>query len=219
MGTRKNKKSKKSIKRFRKTRSKKQKGGQHEEAATQYLFSAIEFDDPDKIIAALNYGANVNAKNEDGKTPLMMVSTCDEELLDKPAYQANEDIEIKKDIIELLIESGADFNMKNDEDEGKTALDYAKGTNFEEISCKEIVELLENYNERQKDKQNLAVIEKATRKNKTEMPPSMKKFFKMNEGQRPDLKKYLGGKRKTRKSKKSIKKKKNKKKRATRKRT
>ena len=212
MGTRKNKlnKSKK---------NKKQKGGQHEEAATQYLFSAIEFDDPDKITAALNYGANVNAKNEDGKTPLMMVSTCDEELHDKPAYQANEDIEIKKDIIELLIESGADFNMKNDDDDGKTALDYAKDTNFEEISCKEIVELLENYNERQKDKQNLAVIEKATRKNKTEMPPSMKKFFKMNEGQRPDLKKYLGGKRKTRKSKKSIRKKKNKKKRATRKRT
>tara|TARA_Y100000591_G_C21664696_1_gene609677 strand:+ start:61 stop:720 length:660 start_codon:yes stop_codon:yes gene_type:complete len=219
MGTRKNKKSKKSNKRFRKTRSKKQKGGQHEEAATQYLFSAIEFDDPDKIIAALNHGANVNAKNEDGKTPLMMVSTCDEELLDKPAYQADADIEIKKDIIELLIESGADFNMKNDDDDGKTALDYAKDTNFEEISCKEIVELLENYNERQKDKQNLAVIEAATRKNKTNMPPSMEKFFKINKGNRPLIEKWLGGKRKTRKSKKSIKKKKNKKKRATRKRT
>ena len=209
MGKRKNKlnKSKK---------NKKQKGGQHEEAATQYLFSAIDFDDPDKIIAALNHGANVNAKNEDGKTPLMMVSTCDEELLDKPAYQADIDIEIKKDIIELLIESGADFNMKNDKDEGKTALDYAKDSNFEEISCKEIVELLENYNERQKDKQNLAVIETATRKNKTKMPPSMEKFFKINKGNRPLIEKWLGGKRKTRKTKKSKKYKKTYKKRQRR---
>jgi len=212
MGKRKNKlnKSKK---------NKKQKGGQHEEAATQYLFSAIEFDDPDKIIAALNHGANVNAKNEDGKTPLMIVSTCDEELLDKPAYQTNIDIEIKADIIELLIESGADFHMKNDKDEGKTALDYAKDTNFHEITCPEIVNLLEDYNQRHEDRKNLAVIEAATRKNKTNMSSSMENFFKMNEGQRPNLKEYLGGKRKTRKFKKSIKKKKNKKKRATRKRT
>ena len=86
--------------------------------------------------------------------------------------------------------------MKNDKDDYKTALDYAKDTNFLEITCPEIVKLLEDYNQRHEDRKNLAVIEKAAREEKTNMPPSMEKVFKMNEGQRPSLKEFFGGKRK-----------------------
>ena len=73
MGTRKNNKFKKSNKRFRKTRSKRQRGGNSEtqEENDKYLFDAIGIYDYDKVENALNNGANVNAQNNDGDTPLM----------------------------------------------------------------------------------------------------------------------------------------------------
>ena len=63
----------KKSKPFRKSRSKRQRGGNSEaqEEKDQYLFDAIDIFDYDKIENALKNGANVNAKNDDGDTPLM----------------------------------------------------------------------------------------------------------------------------------------------------
>ena len=144
---------------------------------------------------------DVNAKNNWGETALMKASQCDPNLLDKNYEEHKNEINEQIELIKSLIKKGADFHMKNDNkdsiDYGKTALDYAKDTNFLEETCPEIVKLLEDYNQRHEDRKNLAVIEKAAREEKTNMPPPMKKFLKMNKGsQRTDLNKYLGGKRK-----------------------
>jgi hypothetical protein len=63
----------KKSKPFRKSRSKRQRGGNSEaqEEKDQYLFDAIDIFDYDKVENALKNGANVNAKNDDGDTPLM----------------------------------------------------------------------------------------------------------------------------------------------------
>jgi len=59
--------------RGRKTRSKRQRGGNSEaqEEKDKYLFDAIDIFDYDEVENALKNGANVNAKNDDGDTPLM----------------------------------------------------------------------------------------------------------------------------------------------------
>ena len=54
---------------FRKTK-KRQRGGNQEEK-DKYLFDAIGIYDYDKVEDALNNGANVNALNNDGDTPLI----------------------------------------------------------------------------------------------------------------------------------------------------
>ena len=107
MATRKyHRKSKKSNKRFRKTRSKRQRGGNQEEM-DNYLFGAIDIDDPDKVEQVLNAGANVkanvNAKDEDGNTALILAST----------YKFQE-------IVAILLENGANVNATDDD--GDTAL-------------------------------------------------------------------------------------------------
>lgn len=56
-------------KKTRKTK-KRQRGGNQEEKDT-YLFDAIDIYDYDKVENALNNGANVNARNKDGDTPLI----------------------------------------------------------------------------------------------------------------------------------------------------
>jgi len=107
-GTRKNKytkkahKLKKRVKRtnkqFRKTRSKRQRGGnpeenqeENQEEKDKSLFDAIDIYDYDKVENALNNGANVNARNKDGDTPLIRAINSGE-----------------YDVIELLLENGAD---------------------------------------------------------------------------------------------------------------
>ena len=69
MGTRKNSKSKKSNKGFRRTRSKRQRGGGLREIDTK-LFDAVTDNDLDGIAEALRRGANVNAMDQYGNTAL-----------------------------------------------------------------------------------------------------------------------------------------------------
>ena len=58
---------------FRKARSKRQRGGNQDDQDEKdtYLFEAIGNHDYDKVEDALNNGANVNALNNDGDTPLI----------------------------------------------------------------------------------------------------------------------------------------------------
>ena len=183
------------------------------------LISAARNGNLEEVEKLLNKkGVIVNAKDKYGRTALMEASLCCAELLDEPACYGQAIIENKKKIIKLLIKKGADWKLKDDAED--TALDLAKSQNYQygdqdSYTCEEIIDLLESYINREKDKQNLAVIQAATRKGSTKIPSSGKKLLSMTPGQGPNIGDWLGGKRKTKKSKKSIKKRK---KRATRKR-
>lgn len=71
------------------------------------LFEAVWDDDLDAARDALDQGANVNAKNIDGWTPLHSVTWYDD-----------------TELAALLIERGADVKAKDID--GKTPLDWAK---------------------------------------------------------------------------------------------
>ena len=79
---------------------------------------------PEVLKALLEAGADVNAKNKDGVTPLM------------PAAGSNPNPEVLK----ALLEAGADAKAKNNE--GKTALDYARMN--EKLKDTEALRLLED---------------------------------------------------------------------------
>mgnify|MGYP003961885889 FL=1 len=100
---------------FRKTRSKKQRGGISEDQAEKdtYLFDAINIDDADEVENALNNGANANATNWVGNTPLIEASD----------YKSRE-------IVAILLDNkyGADVNAMNNN--GDTALMKAINCNW-----------------------------------------------------------------------------------------
>ena len=105
MGTRKNNKFKKSRKIFRKTRSKRQRGGNSEtqEEKDKYLFDAIGIYDYDKVENALNNGASVNAQNNDGDTPLMQAIIIEDYdmvqlLLEQPDIDIELDLATNKEL-------------------------------------------------------------------------------------------------------------------------
>ena len=192
-GKRKSKKSKKSTKRFRRTRSKRQGGGvTDKEENDKSLLDAImmaSLNGDTKIVAMLlNNGADVNATNDIGYTPLMLACDCD---IDLPYYQVEYVMKYKKKIVEMLLNHpNIDVNAKDNE--GYTALDIAYETEcFPEIIkllityiiAQPIPKHLETQRERKKDRQNLRVL-------------------MMQKGVHPDLEQftgyYLGGKRKTR---------------------
>ena len=91
----------------RKIRSRRQRGGDQEEE-NQYLFNAINLDDPDKVEIALRNGANVNAKNDIGMTALMEASRL--------GYE---------EIVRELLNNKVDVDMKDNE--GWVALIWASG--------------------------------------------------------------------------------------------
>ena len=192
-GKRKSKKSKKSTKRFRRTRSKRQGGGvTDKEENDKSLLDAImmaSLNGDTKIVAMLlDNGADVNASNDIGYTPLMLACDCD---IDLPYYQVEYVMKYKKKIVEMLLNHpNIDVNAKDNE--GYTALDIAYETEcFPEIIkllityiiAQPIPKHLETQRERKKDRQNLRVL-------------------MMKKGLHPDLEQftgyYLGGKRKTR---------------------
>ncbi len=69
---------------------------------------ASEFYHPDIVKILLEYGADVNAKREDGFTPLLI------------ALEGKGNT----DLVKILLANGADVNAKNEDD--KTALQIAK---------------------------------------------------------------------------------------------
>ena len=86
---------------FRKTK-KRQRGGNQEEK-DNYLFDAIGIYDYDKVENALNNGANVNAQNNDGDTPLMqaiMIEDYDmvQLLLEHPDIDIELDLATNKEL-------------------------------------------------------------------------------------------------------------------------
>ena len=187
------------------SRGGKQRGGNQEEK-DKYLFDAIDIFDYDKVENTLNNGANVNAKNDDGNTPLMEAIKL-------------EDI----DMVYLLLEY-PDINIELDVDTNKE-LQLAEELTPEGEEQNGIPYAIEDYIEtknkikKQKD-DNIKEISNYKRPNISSLktmayyqgPSALDTHINLNPGtiNRPHGK--LGGKRKTRKGKKSRKSKKSKRK-------
>ena len=176
---------------FRKTK-KRQRGGNQEEK-DNYLFDAIGIYDYDKVEDALNNGANVNALNNDGDTPLILAIK-------------SEDI----DMVYLLLER-PDIDIELDVDTNKE-LQLAEELTPEDEEQNGIPYLIENYietkNQIKKHKyKNIKELSNYKRPNipslKTmayyQSPSSLDTYINLNPGtiNRPYGK--LGGKRRTRK--------------------
>jgi len=152
----------------------------------------------DIVEMLLEKGADVNAKNNGGRTALHWASHGG-----------------PTEIVAKLLDAGADMNAKTTW--GMTALMKASDYENTEIvklliikgatipdDREDLKEIKKNI-ERKKDHENLDIIQAAARRNKTTMPASGKRIFSWDPGQGPGaakFKEYLGGKRKTRKSKK-----------------
>jgi ankyrin repeat protein len=81
-----------------------------DELSLQALLDSPPLNDTRAVNALIDHGANVNAKDPDGNTLLMLVSACDD---------------ASADTVKRLIAGGADVNAKNPR--GETALDFARG--------------------------------------------------------------------------------------------
>ena len=183
---------------FRKVRSKRQRGGNQDEKDT-YLFDAIAIYDYDKVEDALNNGANVNALNNDGDTPLILAIKSEDIdmvylLLERP------DIDI-----ELDVDTNKELQLAEEltpEDEEQNGIPYAIEdyiiTKKEKKRIQSIVaQTIPGHLKRQEDRKNLAMV------------MSEKNVGNVGDGTMPyelryEIGKYLGGgKRRTRKSKRS----------------
>ena len=179
---------------FRKTK-KRQRGGNQEEK-DKYLFDAIGIYDYDKVEYALNNGANVNALNNDGDTPLIRAINSGE-----------------YDVIELLLENGADVTNEEqllaegleEDDQDQSGIPYLIEEHIEIKKKKDdfllkqniVAQTIPKVLERQEDRKNLAMV------------MSEKDVGNRGDGTMPlelrhKIGEYLGGgKRKSIKSKKS----------------
>jgi len=116
MTTQKNKKSKKSNNGFRKTRSKRQRGGNKQEDLNRELLNESENAPPnddavEKITELLENGANVNVTDSDGKTPLILAV----ENVGDPEDEVDDTDWIEYKIVKLLLKHGADITAKDNE--------------------------------------------------------------------------------------------------------
>ena len=133
-------KSNKSNKRFRKSRTKNQKGGDEtQEEKDKKLLEAVDKNELDEVEAALAAGANMNVKNIDGWTALIIASTNGHTKIVAMLLEKGADVNAKnnggwtalhlasqdgyKKIVEMLLEKGADVNAKTNN--GWTALKLA----------------------------------------------------------------------------------------------
>lgn len=165
-GKRTTRKAKKSKRKFRKTRSKKQRGGDSDaqEEKDKYLFDAIDIYDYDKVENALNNGANVNAQNKDGDTPLIRAIKLEDIdmvylLLEYSDINIELDVDTNKEL--QLAEELWEY-MTPDEQE-QNVIPYAIEdyivTKKEKKRIQSIAaQTLPKHLERQKDRKNLAMV-------------------------------------------------------------
>ena len=160
MGTRKNHKTKK----FRKTRSKRQRGGNSEaqEEKDKDLFDAIDISDYDKVENALNNGANVNARNKDGDTPLIRAIELEDIdmiylLLERPDIDIKLDVDTNKEL-QLAEELWENMTPEEQEENGiPYAIEDYIVTKKEKKRIQNIVaQTIPKHLERQKDRKELA---------------------------------------------------------------
>ena len=95
----------------------------------------------------LDNGADVNAKNNDGQTALMIVSDCDEEFMEYfIGLQGDRQVQMmnnKENIISLLQRYGADFSLKDNNN--NTAFDLANQCSDSWVIADDIIKLLKRY--------------------------------------------------------------------------
>jgi len=103
-------------KNFRKTRSKKKHGGepQSQKEKDKFLLDAVKNNDYDKVEYALRNGADVNVRDEDGQTSLILASAAGH-----------------TDVVQLLLVNGANVNEKDND--GWTAIQEASSEGHTEI--------------------------------------------------------------------------------------
>ena len=167
MGTRKNHKSKK---RFRKTRSKRQRGGGKEE--NDAFIKAIQDGDTDEVRELMYEGADVRAVNKDYETPLFLASELGHTEIVDILLQFGADVNHASsrashplimasknghtEIVEILVKNGAKNRMGN---YGYMALQHAIENGHIETARK-LIELGDNVNRHyHSDPQNTPLIE------------------------------------------------------------
>ena len=149
MVTRKNRKSNKLNKKFRKTRSKRQRGGGKEE--NDELIRVSFKGNIAKVDELLNKGADVNAKNKLGNTALINASMTGH-----------------TETVARLLEKGAGVNANNNN--GHTALILAIWSGHTET-----VELLNNEIRHEKHKVARLITERGKRNDGTDLAPAAKR--------------------------------------------
>ena len=175
----------------------KDRGGGNQEEKDNFLFDAIEIDDADKVENALKNGANANAKNKDGDTPLRHAIISGniymvELLLEHPDISIELDLDTNKEL--RLAE---DMTPYGEEQNGIPYLieDYIVTKNkIKEHKYKNIKEL-SNYK-----RPNISSLKTMAYHRG---PSALDTYINLNPGtiNRPYGK--LGGKRRTRRSKRS----------------
>jgi len=154
-------KTRKKNSRGKKTRSKRQRGGNQKEKDT-YLFDAIDIYDYDKVENALNNGANVNAQNKDGDTPLIRAIKLEDIdmvylLLERPDIDIKLDVDTNKEL-QLAEDLWENMTPEDQEENGipYAIEDYIVTKNEKKRIQNIVAQTIPKHLERQKDRKELA---------------------------------------------------------------
>ena len=224
MNTRRNKK--RPRKHRRKTRSRRQKGGDNEELSMTALMEASRLGYEETVRELLENGADVDMKDNEGWTALIWASANERTGIVRELLKNGADVNAKSyigisalhqastwghtEIVSMLLEKVADVNVKDYD--GRTALNWAS-----ERGHTDIVELLEKVIKTEKETRSKKQKAMELVTNRVGKVPSLQTLAHRNidthatnlynkavmDGAVPPLSSKLGGKRKTRKSKKS----------------